>query len=80
MAELGSHQLDACGILLQAVLGGKQQTPCIHWRSRESASIRSFTDGREVEDHIFLTYEYPGDTVVTYSSITTNEADRTASR
>jgi hypothetical protein len=34
-----------------------------------------FSDGREVEDHIFLTYEYPGDTVVTYSSITTNEAD-----
>jgi len=34
-----------------------------------------FTDGREVEDHIFLTYEYPRDVVVTYSSITTNEAD-----
>jgi hypothetical protein len=35
-----------------------------------------FTDGREVEDHIFLTYEYPGDVVVTYSSITTNEFDQ----
>jgi predicted nucleic acid-binding protein len=34
-----------------------------------------FTDGREVEDHIFLTYEYPRDVIVTYSSITTNEAD-----
>ena len=34
-----------------------------------------FTDGREVEDHVFLTYEYPRDIVVTYSSITTNEAD-----
>jgi hypothetical protein len=34
-----------------------------------------FTDGREVEDHVYLTYEYPRDVVVTYSSITTNEAD-----
>ncbi len=34
-----------------------------------------FTDGREVEDHMFLTYEYPGDVVVTYSNITTNELD-----
>ena len=34
-----------------------------------------FTDGREVEDHVFLTYEYPKDVVVTYSSITTNELD-----
>jgi hypothetical protein len=34
-----------------------------------------FTDGREVEDHVFLTYEYPRQVVVTYSSITTNEMD-----
>jgi hypothetical protein len=34
-----------------------------------------FTDGREVEDHIYLTFEYPQDVVVTYSSITTNELE-----
>ena len=75
MAELGSHQLDACGILLKAVLGGKQQH-AVHPLAVSGIGVNSFfQDGREVEDHIFLTYEYPGDTVVTYSSITTNEAD-----
>ncbi len=73
MAELGSHQLDACGILLKAVLGEKKVA---HPLAVSGAAVNSFfTDGREVEDHIFLTYEYPRDVVVTYSSITTNEAD-----
>ena len=71
MAELGSHQLDACGILLKAALGS-----AMHPRAVSGAAVNSFfTDGREVEDHVFLTYEYPRDIVVTYSSITTNEAD-----
>jgi predicted dehydrogenase len=75
MAELGSHQLDACGILLKAVLGGKEQH-AVHPLAVSGIGVNSFfQDGRQVEDHIFLTYEYPGDTVVTYSSITTNEAD-----
>lgn len=74
MAELGSHQLDACGILLKAVLNEKDAP--IHPRAVSGVGVNSyFHDGREVEDHIFLTYEYPRDTVVTYSSITTNEAD-----
>lgn len=65
MAELGSHQLDACGILL-----GMQP------EAVSGVAVNSFfTDGREVEDHVYLTYEYPRDIVVTYSSITTNEAD-----
>ena len=73
MAELGSHQLDACGILLQAVLGVKEVP---HPKAVSGVGVNSFfTDGREVEDHIYLTYEYPSDVVVTYSSITTNEAD-----
>jgi predicted dehydrogenase len=73
MAELGSHQLDACGILLKAVLGGGD---AVHPLAVSGAAVNSFfTDGREVEDHIFLTYEYPRDVVVTYSSITTNQAD-----
>jgi predicted dehydrogenase len=73
MAELGSHQLDACGILLQAVLG-VQHVP--HPKAVSGVGVNSFfTDGREVEDHVFLTYEYPQDVVVSYSSITTNEAD-----
>jgi len=66
MAELGSHQLDACSILLD-----KQ-----HPKAVSGVGVNSyFTDGREVEDHIYLTYEYPGDTIVTYTNITTNEAE-----
>ncbi|MGJ5816703.1 Gfo/Idh/MocA family protein [Paludibaculum fermentans] len=79
MAELGSHQLDACSILLKAVLNDKDThggKTMVHPRAVSGVGVNSyFSDGREVEDHIFLTYEYPGDTVVTYSSITTNEAD-----
>ncbi|MCS7168656.1 MAG: Gfo/Idh/MocA family oxidoreductase [Gemmatales bacterium] len=51
MAELGSHQLDACSIFLGKVhplavtaIGGK------HF----------FQDDREVEDHVYCIYEFPG--------------------
>jgi predicted dehydrogenase len=75
MAELGSHQLDACGLLLKALSGAGSGT-LVHPKAVSGVAVNSFfTDGREVEDHIFLTYEYPGDLVVTYSSINTNEAD-----
>jgi predicted dehydrogenase len=75
MAELGSHQLDACGILLQAVLGGGAKH-AVHPKAVSGIGVNSFfTDGREVEDHMFLNYEYPGDVVVSYSNITTNEME-----
>jgi predicted dehydrogenase len=88
MAELGSHQLDACSIFLGKVhpvavsaVGGKY----------------FYNDDREVEDHVFCTFEFPGPDyareireqttrpanssalphkdlrVVTYSSINTND-------
>ncbi len=51
MAELGSHQLDACSIFLGKVrplavsgIGGKT----------------FYKDDREVEDHVFVTFEFPG--------------------
>jgi predicted dehydrogenase len=80
MAELGSHQLDACSIFLGKVhplavsgVGGKM----------------FYHDERETDDHIFVTFEFPGKNyyaddgrkaikdkndivVVTYSSINTN--------
>jgi predicted dehydrogenase len=80
MAELGSHQLDACSIFLGKVkplavsgIGGKL----------------FYKDDREAEDHVFCTFEFPGKNywadpshtqvndkndivVVTYSSINTN--------
>jgi predicted dehydrogenase len=71
MAELGSHQLDASSILLSAILGTKA-----HPLAVSGVGVNSFfRDGREVEDHIFLTYEFPRDIIVTYSSITTNELE-----
>lgn len=63
MAELGSHQLDACSIFLKHAkpiavsgIGGK------HY----------FTDDRECEDHVYCCYEFPDGQTVTYSSINTN--------
>jgi predicted dehydrogenase len=82
MAELGSHQLDACSIFLGKVhplavqgFGGK----IFYGKERND---------RESDDHVFVTYEFPGKNhprgknrgndpddivVVTYSSINTNE-------
>jgi predicted dehydrogenase len=80
MAELGSHQIDACSIFLGKVhpvaVSGVGGTYFYH-------------DDREVEDHVFCSYEFPGTAywkdkdhtlvgnandlvVVTYSSINTN--------
>jgi predicted dehydrogenase len=81
MAELGSHQLDACSIFL-----GK-----VHPLAVTGVGGRYFyRDDREVDDHVFVTFEFPGknyykgpDThevkdkddkvIVTYSSISTNQ-------
>lgn len=82
MAELGSHQLDACSIFLGKVrplavsgVGGKY----------------FYEDDREVDDHVYVTFEFPGydhpdgknagnnenDIVVmTYSSINTNSMEQ----
>jgi predicted dehydrogenase len=84
MAELGSHQLDACSIFLGKVkplavtgVGGKY----------------FYHDDREVEDHVFCTFEFPGTkywaqdqfgkvndpndrVIVTYSSISTNQFEK----
>ena len=71
MAELGSHQLDACSIFLEkkhplAVTG--------------IGGTFFYNDGREVDDHVFTLFEFPGKgekdrIVVTYSSINTNSFD-----
>jgi predicted dehydrogenase len=78
MAELGSHQLDACSIFL-----GKKHPIAV----LGTGGKLFYTDDREVEDHVFVTFEFPGQdyvpgstdkgdhVVVTYSSINTNEFD-----
>ena len=73
MAELGSHQLDACSIFL-----GKKHPLAV----TGIGGTFFYTDGREVDDHVFVNFEFPGKTesehdrvVVSYSSITTNSFD-----
>jgi predicted dehydrogenase len=77
MAELGSHQLDACSIFL-----GKKHPLSVS----AVGGTHFYHDDREVEDHVYCTFEYPGKNydaaapnprrndivVVTYSSISTN--------
>ena len=71
MAELGSHQLDACSIFL-----GKKHPLAV----TGIGGTFFYTDGREVDDHVFTLFEFPGKgekdrVVVTYSSINTNSFD-----
>ncbi len=71
MAELGSHQLDACSIFL-----GKKHPLAV----TGIGGTFFYTDGREVDDHVFTVFEFPGKgekdrVVVTYSSINTNSFD-----
>jgi predicted dehydrogenase len=71
MAELGSHQLDACSIFL-----GKKHPLSV----TGVGGTFFYTDGREVDDHVFTIFEFPGKgehdrVVVTYSSINTNAFD-----
>jgi predicted dehydrogenase len=78
MAELGSHQLDACSIFL-----GKKHPLAV----TGFGGTYYYDDNREVDDHVFVNFEFPtvdaevdsqgmpntGDRViVSYSSITTN--------
>lgn len=73
MAELGSHQLDACSLFL----GG------VHPRKVTAIGGKHFyEDDRECEDHVYCTYEFPHPqdsnrtgVVVTYSSINTNSME-----
>lgn len=85
MAELGSHQLDACSIFLGKVhpiavqgYGGKNfyGVPGVGSEDKQK-------DDREIDDHVYVTFEFPGKNyhpkdnprdicIVTYSSINTN--------
>ena len=90
MAELGSHQLDACSIFLSqgrsevhpvAVqgFGGKN-----FYGVKGVGSEDKQKDPREIDDHVYVTLEFPGRNyeedhndiaIVTYSSINTNRLE-----
>jgi predicted dehydrogenase len=84
MAELGSHQMDAASIFLGKVhplavsgYGGKN-----FYGVKGIGSIDKQKDPRDIDDHIYVTFEFPGPhyaedpndvCIVTYSSINTNK-------
>jgi predicted dehydrogenase len=86
MAELGSHQLDACSIFLGKVhpiavqgYGGRN-----FYGVKGVGSPDKQKDNREIDDHVYVTLEFPGPhyqedhndiVIVTYSSINTNRLE-----
>jgi predicted dehydrogenase len=83
MAELGSHQLDACSIFL-----GKAKPLAVSGVGGKYFFGKERGNDRNIDDHVYVTYEFPGKNhpkgpngggrdphdvvVVTYSSISTN--------
>lgn len=61
-AELASHQVNAANWFLGAAPSAVTA----------SGGIYRFNDGREVPDHIYAMWEYPGGRTVTYSSLESN--------
>ena len=86
MAELGSHQLDACSIFL----GKVKPIACYGYGGKNFYGVKGIgspeqqSDDREIDDHVYMTFEFPGPhysedkndvTIVTYSSISTNRME-----
>ena len=86
MAELGSHQLDACSIFL----GKKHPLAIQGYGGRNFYGVKGVgspdkqNDPREIDDHVYVTLEFPGRhyeedkndiVIVTYSSINTNRLE-----
>ncbi|MBS0261158.1 MAG: Gfo/Idh/MocA family oxidoreductase, partial [Planctomycetes bacterium] len=86
MAELGSHQMDACSIFL----GKKHPLAVMGYGGRNFYHVKGVgskdkqNDPREIDDHVYVTLEFPGRhyeedqndiVIVTYSSINTNRME-----
>jgi len=84
MAELGSHQLDAAGILIGAALeahGGGEHVHALPLTVSAIGGRYLFPMDRDCEDHVFCSYEFPAPgydkdpnkkIALTYSSINGN--------
>ena len=62
MAELASHQLNAANWFLKSAPIAVTATGGIH----------RYNDGREVPDHVYANWEYPGGRTATYSTVESN--------
>jgi predicted dehydrogenase len=95
MAELGSHQLDACSIFLGHVHPLSVQGVGTHsffgHLDKEGKPVDDKPNPREIDDHIHVTFEFPGKNhpqgawkgkdpsdvvVVSYSSVSTNQFEQ----
>jgi predicted dehydrogenase len=65
LAELGSHQI----AIANWFFGGPPETVL------GSGGIDRYKDGREVWDHVYVTFEYPGGRTATFTSIESNAFD-----
>jgi predicted dehydrogenase len=65
LAELGSHQVCVSNWFLD---GHPEAVYC-------SGNIARYKDGREVPDHVYATFDYPGGRTSTFTSIESNEFD-----
>lgn len=91
MAELGSHQLDACSIFLSHNHDEKVKPIAVQGYGGKNfygvkgvGSPDKQNDPREIDDHVYVTYEFPGPhyqddphdvVIVTYSSMNTNRLE-----
>jgi predicted dehydrogenase len=64
-AELGSHQVNAANWFLGAAPE----------RVQAMGGVYRFKDGREVPDHVFATFQYPGGITGTFASVESNAFD-----
>ena len=86
MAELGSHQLDASSIFL----GKVKALACSGYGGKNFYGVKGVgskdkqEDKREIDDHVYVTFEFPGQhyeedhndvAIVTYSSLSTNRLE-----
>jgi predicted dehydrogenase len=65
LAELGSHQITVSNWFFDSAPESVYAT----------GSISRFKDGREVFDHVYATFEYPGGRTATFSSVESNAFD-----
>ncbi len=65
MAELGSHQISVANWFFQS------QPSSVY----ASGGIHQYKDGREVNDHLYVTYAYPEGRTATFTSIQSNKFD-----
>lgn len=90
MAELGSHQLDACSIFLSQGRSEVHPVAVQGYGGKNFYGVKGVgpedkqKDPREIDDHVYVTLEFPGRNyeadqndiaIVTYSSINTNRME-----